>query len=293
MSQNDEILLLLNKLEEKLEEKLYKTEDKRVNNIIPDRKIILSSQMQKKMINWKKRLENHLQLENVIEKKKKECLECSICYERMEDGEKNTVITKCGHKFCLSCLLMHLSKDNRCPLCREDIEEKRQKTVNLLTPIMAHEIINDELEYLNLINIVRQIVSSNKPVRDLMSALRSYGMGICNNIAHYVHEGNVPNGWNIEEEESDEELVERSQDTEDNNNDGIIDMHSVGNNENNGFNSNATLFTSSMVTNPANINNIHFNIRMMGGAHMTEEEEEESETEGFESDSSMESVYDE
>ena len=29
MSQNDEILLLLNKLEEKLEEKLYKTEDKR------------------------------------------------------------------------------------------------------------------------------------------------------------------------------------------------------------------------------------------------------------------------
>jgi len=78
MSQNDEILLLLNKLEERLEEKLYKTEDKRVNNIIPDRKIILSSQMQKKMINWKKRLENHLQLENVIEKKKKECLECSI-----------------------------------------------------------------------------------------------------------------------------------------------------------------------------------------------------------------------
>jgi len=216
-------------------------------------------------------------------------LECSICYERIEDGEKNTVVTKCGHKFCLSCLLMHLSKDNRCPLCREEIEEKRQKISNILTPIMAIEIINDELEDLNLINIVRQIVSSNKPVRELISVLRSYGMGICNNIAHYVHEGNVPNGW----EESEEELEERSQDTEINNSDGIIDMYSVGDNENNGFNNNTTLFTSTMVTNPANISNIHFNIRMIRGAHMTEEEEEESETEGFESDSSMETVYDE
>ena len=49
MSENDEILLLLEKIEEKLKEKLNKIEVTNVNNLIPDRKIVLSSQIKKKI----------------------------------------------------------------------------------------------------------------------------------------------------------------------------------------------------------------------------------------------------
>ena len=44
---------------------------------------------------------------------------CPICLGNM--GNKNLTITKCGHKFCHTCLDTHSCKDNKCPICREKI----------------------------------------------------------------------------------------------------------------------------------------------------------------------------
>lgn len=48
--------------------------------------------------------------------------ECCICYEEI-DGKKNKAVTKCGHLFCLTCLLTQFQTKNECPLCRRELLE--------------------------------------------------------------------------------------------------------------------------------------------------------------------------
>lgn len=47
--------------------------------------------------------------------------ECPICFVPIETT--GHVTTKCGHRFCLKCLLQHLNNNNNCPLCRTNIQE--------------------------------------------------------------------------------------------------------------------------------------------------------------------------
>ena len=49
-----------------------------------------------------------------------EC-ECAICKNNIMTN--NLCKTTCNHMYCLSCLLLHLKNDHRCPLCRANIEE--------------------------------------------------------------------------------------------------------------------------------------------------------------------------
>ena len=49
-----------------------------------------------------------------------EC-ECAICKNNIMPT--NLCKTTCNHMYCLSCLLLHLKNDHRCPLCRANIEE--------------------------------------------------------------------------------------------------------------------------------------------------------------------------
>jgi len=56
---------------------------------------------------------------------------CSICLGVI--GTHNNVTTKCGHNFCLSCLLKHLEDNNHCPLCRDIIEKKRPRILKKIT----------------------------------------------------------------------------------------------------------------------------------------------------------------
>ena len=49
-----------------------------------------------------------------------EC-ECAICKNNIQTN--NLCKTTCNHMYCLSCLLLHLKNDNRCPLCRANIED--------------------------------------------------------------------------------------------------------------------------------------------------------------------------
>ena len=47
---------------------------------------------------------------------------CPICMEKLKNT--NLTITKCGHKFCHSCLDSHSCNDNKCPICRTNMETK-------------------------------------------------------------------------------------------------------------------------------------------------------------------------
>lgn len=58
---------------------------------------------------------------------------CGICREDVE-GNVNTLITKCGHKFHSSCYIEYVtvSKKDCCPLCRENqIDKKPEEDVGL------------------------------------------------------------------------------------------------------------------------------------------------------------------
>ena len=47
---------------------------------------------------------------------------CPICMDDLKT--KNLTITKCGHKFCHTCLDAHSCNDFKCPICRSDMDTK-------------------------------------------------------------------------------------------------------------------------------------------------------------------------
>ena len=49
--------------------------------------------------------------------------DCSICLEHIQNN--NLIITHCNHIYHMNCLLLHLVKNNLCPLCRDELELKR------------------------------------------------------------------------------------------------------------------------------------------------------------------------
>ena len=57
---------------------------------------------------------------------------CAICIEIIK--EKNNCITSCGHKFCLSCILISSDYKNNCPCCRKKLynEYNEYNEYNLL-----------------------------------------------------------------------------------------------------------------------------------------------------------------
>jgi hypothetical protein len=50
--------------------------------------------------------------------------ECPICYEE-QPKRRMYITTKCRHFYCRNCIVTHLSYDDKCPMCRMVILEKR------------------------------------------------------------------------------------------------------------------------------------------------------------------------
>jgi len=48
--------------------------------------------------------------------------DCPICMESL--GKNDVCVTKCGHKFCTSCLLQSAQNNTDCPLCRTELAPK-------------------------------------------------------------------------------------------------------------------------------------------------------------------------
>ena len=52
--------------------------------------------------------------------------ECVICYEEIQEGKCNSVVTECGHKFHTNCLMKNVAFNGfGCPYCRTQMAEKR------------------------------------------------------------------------------------------------------------------------------------------------------------------------
>ena len=77
---------------------------------------------------------------------------CPICFDDFvaKGVSRNTTITKCGHKFCTTCIIIHTRKNNTCPCCRTILIERQPLAdIGIASPIP--EIYNEwsnELENL-------------------------------------------------------------------------------------------------------------------------------------------------
>ncbi len=63
---------------------------------------------------------------------------CTICQDRMRQGELTRKLTACNHDFHRSCIdNWLLTRSVRCPTCRHDIREPRQSPLLTATPAAA------------------------------------------------------------------------------------------------------------------------------------------------------------
>ena len=81
---------------------------------------------------------------------------CAICLESIL--ETNSCITKCGHKFCLSCILVSSKYKNACPSCREKIfEDEEYEDNNEETENQDNNINNQIVESVQVIQNIRYL----------------------------------------------------------------------------------------------------------------------------------------
>jgi hypothetical protein len=144
---------------------------------------------------------------------------CSVCLDELHLGNTNMTTTSCGHTFHLSCLLKSLVQKNLCPMCRGELEDTRVKQMpsNILTPVSAEQIIDEEISYFGVASHAHSIALSRHPVRRAKEMLRVFGFTLLRSIAEYVHDENMPPGWYDDgetESESEEEETENEDDTD-------------------------------------------------------------------------------
>ena len=150
---------------------------------------------------------------------------CSVCLDELHLGNTNMTTTSCGHTFHLSCLLKSLVQKNLCPMCRGELEDTRVKQMpsNILTPVSAEQIIDEEISYFGVASHAHSITLSRHPIRRAKELLRVFGFTLLRSIAEYVHDENMPPGWYDDgetESESEEEETENEDDTTENGEEG-------------------------------------------------------------------------
>jgi|UniRef100_A0A6C0CX49 hypothetical protein len=118
------------------------------------------------LTNKKEKEEEREKMKNTIESLNRinntENTECPVCMESI--GKINNCVSKCGHRFCLECLLKSYKKKNSCPLCREPLEENEYDDLPDLIdvdedfiPFNQSEILSQE----NILNYIHYIENRN------------------------------------------------------------------------------------------------------------------------------------
>ena len=124
---------------------------------------------------------------------------CPICMDVI--GSTNCAKTSCGHSFCLSCIVKCLESNHICPLCREDITEKKEATAGKkLKMDDAVRIIEDEMDTFGLhtqLSMARQF-----GLRALKTVVQSFALSTAHSIALMQDEGEADGSWDeIDDEE--------------------------------------------------------------------------------------------
>lgn len=122
---------------------------------------------------------------------------CAVCLDELCLGNTNMTTTSCGHTFHLSCLLKSLIQKNLCPMCRGELEDTRirQMPANILTPVSAEQLIDEEISYFTVGSHLHSIMLSRHPKRRAKEMLRVFGFTLLRTVAEYVHDENMPPGW--------------------------------------------------------------------------------------------------
>jgi hypothetical protein len=118
------------------------------------------------LTNKKEKEEEREKMKNTIESLNRinnsENTECPVCMESI--GKINNCVSKCGHRFCLECLLKSYKKKNSCPLCREPLEENEYNDLPDLIPVDIDFIPFNQSEILsqeNILNYIHYIENRN------------------------------------------------------------------------------------------------------------------------------------
>ena len=112
---------------------------------------------------------------------------CPICLNQMQDT--NIVITTCNHRFCFKCLMDSCNIKNSCPLCRQEIEQYKQKKlpifkhINLFNNILA-SINNPSYNVYNFIDQITEIIFEQ--ISDIDEDLTNEEFNIKNNILNKI-----------------------------------------------------------------------------------------------------------
>jgi len=134
---------------------------------------------------------------------------CPICLEEIK--AVNVSITACGHKFCTSCLLSSLKKDNRCPACRGEIEPARE-SIQPITASNATEVIRDEERHIDLtrrIDVINSFQGRNGKSAMIFSLCREFAFATAHGIAlmQKTTDNTYDNSWaafDLSDDENDE-----------------------------------------------------------------------------------------
>ena len=120
---------------------LRKIEVKYNVNILIDKNIFYIYSLGPK--NTIDKAKNHIV--KIFSKKILEEEKCPICIEPLH-MEKDYTVTKCGHRFHLSCLTQSLKNSEKCPMCREKLTENKS--------IDKEKIINKTISQVRRTNYV-------------------------------------------------------------------------------------------------------------------------------------------
>lgn len=75
-------------------------------------------------------------------------IDCSICMS--EIGDKNKVVTDCGHIFHASCLIQHVSHNGHsCPYCRNNMVKDNNQERSLYADVDANPPIHYIIDHIH------------------------------------------------------------------------------------------------------------------------------------------------
>jgi hypothetical protein len=149
---------------------------------------------------------------------------CAICME-VTSKTKNVSVTECGHRFCTSCLLKSLQTNNRCPMCRTDIEPARKPNLEQLTANVAADLIQAEERDIDIQRRIALIGAFSDPRGRgdmILSLCREFAFGTAHSIAGWqgtddqtYHASWVDYEYNNYDDDDDDETEDEDEDDDD------------------------------------------------------------------------------